>query len=124
VLRQPGPYHRAWSLFLLDHDRAVPQVLGKVEEELRTRRDIYGYDLLAWALHKAGRDADAAAPMRRALALGTRDAMLYYHAGMIDRALGDSASARTELQAALAINPYWHPTQPATAHAVLDTLAR
>ena len=29
VLRQPGPYHRAWSLFLLDHDREVPRVLGE-----------------------------------------------------------------------------------------------
>jgi len=72
VLRQPGPYHRAWSLFLLDHDREVPRVLAKVEEELATRRDIYGYDLLAWALHKSGRDAEARAPMQRALALGTR----------------------------------------------------
>ena len=124
VLRQPGPYHRAWSLFLLDHDREVPRVLAKVEEELATRRDIYGYDLLAWALHKSGRDAEARAPMQRALALGTRDAMLHYHAGMIARALGDSATARAQLEAALAINPYWHPSQPAAARAVLDSLTR
>ena len=124
VLRQPGPYHRAWSLFLLDHDREVPRVLAKVEEELATRRDIYGYDLLAWALHKSGRDAEARAPMQRALALGTRDAMLHYHAGMIARALGDSATARAQLEVALAINPYWHPSQPAAARAVLDSLTR
>jgi len=124
VLRQPGPYHRAWSLFLLDHDREVPLVLTKVEEELRTRRDVYGYDLLAWALHQSGRDAEALAPMRQALALGTRDAMLYFHAGMIARALGDSASARSHLETALAINPFWHPIQPATARAVLDSLGR
>jgi len=124
VLRQPGPYHRAWSLFLLDHDREVPRVLAKVEEELATRRDIYGYDLLAWALHKSGRDSEARAPMQRALALGTRDAMLHYHAGMIARALGDSATARAQLEAALAINPYWHPSQPAAARAVLDSLTR
>jgi len=124
VLRQPGPYHRAWSLFLLDHDREVPRVLAKVEEELATRRDIYGYDLLAWALHKSGRDAEARAPMQRALGLGTRDAMLHYHAGMIARALGDSATARAQLEVALAINPYWHPSQPAAARAVLDSLTR
>lgn len=124
VLRQPGPFHRAWSLFLLDHDREIPRVLAKVEDELHTRRDIYGYDLLAWALHKSGRDAEARGPMRRALALGTRDAMLYYHAGMIDRALGDTASARARLSTALAINPYWHPSQPAVARAVLDSLSR
>ena len=124
VLRQPGPYHRAWSLFLLDHDREVPRVLGNVEAELRTRRDIYGYDLLAWALHKSGRDAEARAPMARALSLGTRDAMLYFHAGMIDRSLGDTTSARVRLETALAINPSWHPSQPAEARAALDSLAR
>ena len=124
VLRQPGPYHRAWSLFLLDHGQEVPRVLGKVEEELRTRRDIYGYDLLAWALHQSGRDAEARAPMQRALGLGTRDAMLYFHAGMIDLALGDRTSARTRLETALTINPWWHPSQPAEARAVLDILAR
>jgi tetratricopeptide (TPR) repeat protein len=124
VLRQPGPYHRAWSLFLLDHDREVPRVLGNVESEVRTRRDIYGYDLLAWALHKTGRDAEARTPMARALSLSTRDAMLYFHAGMIDRSLGDTASARDRLETALAINPSWHPSQPAEARAVLDSLAR
>ena len=124
VLRQPGPYHRAWSLFLLDHEREVPRVLGNVETELRTRRDIYGYDLLAWALHKSGRSAEARAPMARALSLGTRDAMLYFHAGMIDRSLGDIASARARLETALAINPSWHPSQPAEARAALDSIAR
>lgn len=122
VLHQPGPFHRAWSLFLLDHDRAVDTVLAKAREELAVRRDIYGYDLLAWALHKAGRSSEARAPMARALALGTRDAMLFYHAAMIDRAVGDGASARTRLEAALAVNPYWHPTQPDAARALLDSL--
>jgi Flp pilus assembly protein TadD len=99
-------------------------VLQKVREELATRRDVYGYDLLAWALHQSGRDADALAPMRRALSLGTRDAMLYYHAGVIELAAGDSTAARSSLASALAINPFWHPTQPATARALLDSLAR
>jgi tetratricopeptide (TPR) repeat protein len=51
VLHQPGPFHRAWSLFLLDHGRAVDTVLARARDELAVRRDIYGYDLLAWALH-------------------------------------------------------------------------
>jgi tetratricopeptide (TPR) repeat protein len=124
VLRQPGAYHRAWSLHLLDHGRDVATVLGNVRHELETRRDIYGYDLLAWALHGSGRDQDARAPMARALALGTQDAMLHYHAGMIDLATGDTAAARSHLERALAINPSWHPTQPARARAVLDSLSR
>jgi len=122
VLQQPGAFHRAWSLFLLDHDRGVSQVLGKVLEELKTRRDIYGYDLLAWALHKSGRNAEAREAMAHALALGTREAMLLYHAGMIERALGADDSARHFLQSALTTNRHWHPSQPAQAHAVLDSI--
>jgi len=60
--------------------------------------------------------------MSRALTLGTRDAMLFYHAGMIERGLGDAQSARHYLRAALETNPYWHPLQPDRARAVLDSL--
>jgi tetratricopeptide (TPR) repeat protein len=123
VLHQPGPFHRAWSLFLLDHGREVPAVLAKVSEEIETRRDIYGYDLLAWALHRSGRDSEARVPMMRALALGTKDAMLFYHAGMIEHALGNEPAARRDLTLALRINPIWHPTQPREARALLDSLA-
>ena len=66
----------------------------KAREEIAARQDIYGWDLLAWALHQNGRDGEAAPAMARALALGTRDAMLFYHAGMIERALGDRDAAR------------------------------
>jgi tetratricopeptide (TPR) repeat protein len=124
VLRQPGAYHRAWSLYLLDHGRDVAAVLANVQRELETRQDIYGYDLLAWALHAGGRDQEARGPMARALALGTQDAMLYYHAGMIGLAVGDTAGARARLEHALAINPAWHPTQPARVRALLDSLSR
>ena len=88
-------------------------MLQNVAGELETRRDIYGYDLLAWALHGSGRDAEARAPMAQALALGTRDAMLLLprrHDRSRHRRLG---GGRIPLRAALAINPSWHPTQPA-----------
>src|SRR6185437_1488397 len=68
---QTGPFHRAWSLFLLDHDRRVADVLRKAEEEIAIRQDVYGWDLLGWALHKAGRDADAADAIAQALSQGT-----------------------------------------------------
>ena len=65
-------------------------------------------DTLAWARYKAGRLRDADWAMRRALRLGTRDARLYYHAGMIARALGDRPRARHFLALALRVNPYFH----------------
>jgi tetratricopeptide (TPR) repeat protein len=123
ISRDPGPFHRQWSLFLLDHDREVDAVLARVREELKTRKDIYGYDLLAWALHKSGRPVEARKAVKRALALGTRDASLLYHAGVIERALGNDLAARAHLQAALQTNPRWHPFQPAAARMTLDSIA-
>jgi tetratricopeptide (TPR) repeat protein len=105
VLKQPGAYHRAWSLFLLDHHRHVAGVYHKVLVELRTRRDIYGYDLLAWALHVQGRDVEAKAAMAHALAQGTRDAQLFCHAAVIERALGDETAASELFARARALQP-------------------
>jgi len=84
VSHQPGAYHRAWSLFLLDHNRRVAEVLRKARIELRTRKDLYGYDVLAWALYRNGQYAAARRAMAHALSQGTQDPMLAYHARMIE----------------------------------------
>jgi tetratricopeptide (TPR) repeat protein len=122
VLSQPGAYHRAWSLFLLDHRAHLDQVHAKVRAELRTRSDIYGWDLYAWSLHQRGENAQARKAMAHALALGTVDASLFYHAGVIAAALGNGTEARRYLEQALNTNPFFHPTQPALAKAMLDSL--
>jgi hypothetical protein len=124
VFAQPGPLHRTWSMFLLDHGRDVDGTLRRVRAELEERRDVYGWDAYAWALYRAGRPREAAEASARALGLGTRDASLRFHAGMIARAVGDTAGARRHLDAALEINPYWHPTQPAEARAALESMER
>jgi len=124
VAGQPGAYHRAWSLFLLDHDLRVTEVLANVQKELESRKDVYGYDLLAWALHKVHRDAEARVAMTEARRLGTQDAMLFYHEGMIDRALGENTRARYFLTKALELNPKFHPTRPREIRAVLDSIDR
>jgi tetratricopeptide (TPR) repeat protein len=126
ALKQPGPIHRAWGLFLLDHGTTgdVERVLAKTRIEMRSRRDIYGYDLLAWGLHKQGRDSDARAAMTHALSQNTEDAQLYFHAGMIERALGNTVAAQAYLDRALTINPHFGLTQTSVARAVLDSLGR
>jgi tetratricopeptide (TPR) repeat protein len=122
VAGQPGAYHRAWSLFLLDHNRSISEVLANVRAEIETRKDVYGYDLLAWAFHKEHRDAEAREAMMLARRLGTRDAMLFYHAGMIERSLGDAGRARYFLRLALEVNPSFHPRHPIEIRAVLDSI--
>lgn len=109
ALSQPGAIHRAWGLFLLDHDRDVTRVLHEARADIGRRPDVYGYDLLAWASYKAG-DIDAARKAATAaLAQHTEDATLYYHAGMIAVAAGDSATGRSLLGRALIINPTFRP---------------
>lgn len=124
VAGQPGAYHRAWSLFLLDHGLRCAEVLANAQGELRTRRDIYGYDLVAWALHHVHRDLEARVAMDSALVLGTRDALLDFHAGMIEQTLGDSRRARYYLERALRTNPHFHAIHSTEARGVLDSLAR
>ena len=60
--------------------------------------------------------------MSRALAFGTRDAKLLYHAGMIAQALGQTDRARTFLDDSLSLDPSFGPLQVARAQATQATL--
>ena len=120
--RQPGAYHRGWALFLLDHGLQVNRVLRKAREELTTRKDVYGYDVLAWALHRAGQDREAGAMADLALARGTRDAMLWYHRGLIALGAHDTALARASLERAVEIDPDYRPGYGPSARTVLTGL--
>ena len=117
-------YNRALATYEADHDVAVDEALRLAEGELTVRRDVYGYDIDAWALYKNHRYDDAKRAADRALALGTPDARLLYHAGMIDAALGADGSAIDRLGAALRISPRFDPVQVATARATLAALER
>lgn len=105
VSRTPGAFHRGWALFLLDQGREVDGILHRAETDLRTRKDVYGYDLAAWALFRAGKPREAMVLADSALSRGTRDATLHYHAARIAAAMGDSARARREDSIAREISP-------------------
>ncbi|MBA3466107.1 MAG: hypothetical protein H0T21_01770 [Gemmatimonadaceae bacterium] len=59
----------------------------------------------------------------QALRLGTEDASLYFHAGMIERALGNKAAARDYLERALTINADFDPLQARVAREVAEVNA-
>ena len=82
-------YRRVLSSFYADHDRDLPRALELAQQDFEQRKDIYGYDTLAWAFLKNGRAEEAAKAMTEALKLGTQDARLFFHAGMISHRLGD-----------------------------------
>jgi tetratricopeptide (TPR) repeat protein len=99
-------YNRELALFYADHDIKLREALALTAREIEVRQDIYGYDALAWALFKNGRLSEAAEAISQAMKLGTQDASIYYHAGMIYYRLGDPQQARQHLQQALALNPH------------------
>jgi tetratricopeptide (TPR) repeat protein len=100
-------YNRQLANFYSDHGVHVEEALQLTLAELKSRKDIYGYDAAAWAHYKNGSYQEAQALMDQAMALGTRDARLYYHAGMIAHALHQDEKAREHLDQALAINPHF-----------------
>jgi tetratricopeptide (TPR) repeat protein len=115
-------YNRELAYFYADHDLKLTEALELARRELDYRRDIYAYDLLAWTLYKNGNTDDACDAIQRALRLGTQDAKLFYHAGMIYRAAGEREKAAEFLSRALATNPYFHPLFADTAERVLNQL--
>lgn len=112
-------YNRQISTFYADHDRHAAEAYTDAQREYQVRRDIYGADALAWSALKAGRLAEAEKTISAALRLSTRDAKLYYHAGMIAAAGSHPDSSREYLRRALALNPGFDPLQAITARKTL-----
>ena len=106
-------------VFHADHDRSVDETYASAVEEYRVRHDIYGADALAWSALKAGRIPEAQQAIKAALRLGTQDARLFYHAGMISGASGDLISSQQYLERALALSPGFDLLQADAAKKVL-----
>ena len=115
-------YNRQIVLFYADHDLKPGRALELARKELTARKDIYGYDAFAWALFKSGQYDEAADAITEAMKLGTQDANLYYHAGMIYNQLGDKELAREYLEYALLLNPEFSILQSDVARRVLADL--
>ena len=71
------------------------------------RPSVYGDDALGWALARAGRCREAVTWSERALRLGTRDALLWFHRGYAAGCAGDSAGQKAWYGKALALNPHF-----------------
>jgi tetratricopeptide (TPR) repeat protein len=105
-----------------DHGTDYSAVLELARAAYAKRPTIHGADILSWALYQAGQHEEARTWSEKALALETKDALLYYHAGMIAHANGDRALARQHLERARAINPHFSLRYAPTLQATLDAL--
>ena len=98
-------YNRQLALFYADHDLKTEEAYQLAAKEYEVRRDIYGADALAWTAFKAGELSEAQTAIKEALRLGTKDAKLFYHAGMIEKKSGNQKEAKEFFKMALKINP-------------------
>jgi tetratricopeptide (TPR) repeat protein len=115
-------HNRDLALFYADHDIKLDEALALAHKEFEVRHDIYTWDALAWALYKNGKYQEASDAMDHALRPGTRDALLFFHAGMIASRLGQTSQAKDRLQTALKINPQFHVIYSGVATQQLKTL--
>jgi len=95
------------ALFDVDHGVDLPRALARARLARRERPSIDGDDVLAWALARNGRCAEALPYSKRALRLGTLDALKFFHRGEIERCLGRRTDARRWFHRALALNPHF-----------------
>ncbi|HYN64596.1 MAG TPA: tetratricopeptide repeat protein [Candidatus Limnocylindrales bacterium] len=115
-------YDRQLVIFAADHERDVAAAVKRARAELAVRGDVYGHDALAWALYRAGSLDEAAEQSRAALALGTPDPRIAYHAGLIAVARGEGERAVGLLQRAVDGAAMLPPLQVPEARAALAAL--
>jgi Tfp pilus assembly protein PilF len=113
-------YSRQIALFWADHDKNLDKALAIAEEDRQARGDIFTCDELAWCLFKKGQLPEAKKAIDEALRLGTHDARIYYHAGMIYKGLGDEQQGIEYLKKSLKTNPYFDLIQVEVAKRALN----
>jgi tetratricopeptide (TPR) repeat protein len=111
--------NRTLALIYANQDRNLDRALELAQADFQVRKDVYTYDALAWALYKNKRYGEARQCSQEALKLGTPEALFFYHAGMIARALGEADAARQALEKALSLNDGFDIGQVKIARAAL-----
>ncbi|BEP12939.1 hypothetical protein acdb102_12500 [Acidothermaceae bacterium B102] len=109
------------TLYYADHGNPA-KALQFAKAGIKIRPFLEMDDAYAWALHVNGQDAEALTWSHRALATGMKNALFYFHQGMIEKSLGDKAAAVKDLTTALTINPGFSPLQAPVAKQALEQL--
>ncbi|MEO6695160.1 MAG: tetratricopeptide repeat protein [Ignavibacteria bacterium] len=96
------------ALFNADHNRKLKESLDDAQKSLDNgSNSIKSYHALAWTNYKLGKIDEAQKNIQQALRLGTKDPLMYYHAGKIYEKIGVQDKAKEHLDFALMINPFY-----------------
>ena len=113
---------RALALMWADQNRQLDEALQIAAAEHEKRKDIFTADIYAWCLYKKGMFQEAKNIIQEALRLKTKDARIFYHAGMIEKGLGNNKAAADFLRKALETNPSFDILQAENAKTALREL--
>ena len=102
---------RSFSLYLATCGEQTGRAVRLAEVELKSRADVFTYDALAWALQADGQPNEAWRNMERALAEGTEDARLFFHASVIAAAAHRTEDAQRWIEKACPLAPLLLPSE-------------
>ena len=123
IEQKPGNLdQRRLALLWADQDTKIDEALAIAAREYAARKDIYTADIYAWCLYKKGDFQAAKTAINEAMRLKTKEALFFYHAGMIEKELGNKKGAKDFLQKALQTNPSFDVLQAEKAKAALQEL--
>lgn len=118
-----GNDQKRLAILWADRNIKLDEALEIAKRESETRKDIFTADALAWTLYKKGNFQEAKKASQSALKLKSSDARILYHAGMIEKELGNKTEAAKLLKKALETNPKFDLIQAEIAQKILQELS-
>lgn len=120
---RPGADLHRIALFWADRGINLDRAAEIARKDLESQSDLAASDTYAWVLFKQGSFAEAKAQMQDAMRLGSKNALYYYHLGMIENALGNRTEAVKYLKLALKTQSSFDLVQAPVARRTLDRLS-
>ena len=117
------PIRARFHLFLATRGEDTDLAVRLAQEEFQQREDVFTHDALAWALAAAGRVDEAGAHLEHALAEGTQDARLFFHAAVIESRAGRFEEAEHWFTSAAAMDDLLLPSEQALLFQLPDQFA-
>jgi len=111
------------ALMWANNNARTDDAIAIAVREHNLRKDINTADALAWTQYKKGNFTEAKTAITEAMQLKSNDARIVYHAGMIEKALGNRAEARKMIENAIKLNPNFDLIQSAIAQNTLVELS-
>jgi tetratricopeptide (TPR) repeat protein len=90
--------------YYADYANQPAKALEVARREYARRHDVFTLDCYAWAFHVNGQNEEALKQINAALAVGIRDAKMFWHAGEIALATGDHSAAERYLRQSAELN--------------------